>query len=82
MRAFVETMPAVPWTEVVDPETGHGRYRFIDPQVEEVFGYTPGELLSSPTTSSDSCTRTIASGRWRRATGATAPASRGISSTG
>ena len=43
---------------------------------------TPGELLSSPTTSSDSCTRTIASGRWRRATGATAPASRGISSTG
>ena len=31
MRAFVEMMPAVPWTEVVDPETGHGRYRFIGP---------------------------------------------------
>ena len=38
-------MPAVPWTEVVDPDTGRGRYTFIGPQVEMVFGYTPSELL-------------------------------------
>jgi PAS domain S-box-containing protein len=47
-RSVVETMPAVPWTEVVDPETGRGRYRFIGPQVEEVFGYTPEQLLMEP----------------------------------
>jgi adenylate cyclase len=47
-RSVVETMPAVPWTEVVDPDSGRGRFRFIGPQVEEVFGYTPDELLVEP----------------------------------
>ena len=47
-RSVVETMPAVPWTEVVDPATGRGRFTFIGPQVEEVFGYTSSELLSEP----------------------------------
>jgi PAS domain S-box-containing protein len=47
-RSVVETMPAVPWSEVVDPETGQGRYVFIGPQVESVFGYTPSELLMEP----------------------------------
>ncbi len=47
-RSVVEAMPAVPWTEVVDPDTGRGRFTFIGPQVEEVFGYTSTELLSEP----------------------------------
>jgi len=47
-RSIVETMPAVAWSEVVDADTGRGRYRFIGPQVEEVFGYTPDELLMEP----------------------------------
>jgi len=44
LRALIETMPAVPWSEVVDAATGMSRYRLIGPQVEEVFGYTPDEL--------------------------------------
>ena len=44
----VETMPAVPWTEVVDPASGRTRFTFIGPQVEEMFGYTSSELLSEP----------------------------------
>jgi PAS domain S-box-containing protein len=44
-RTLIETIPATPWTEVIDPETGRGRYRFIGRQVEEILGYTPGELL-------------------------------------
>jgi PAS domain S-box-containing protein len=48
MRAFVEAMPAVPWTEIVDPATDSARFAFIGPQVEEVFGYTSSELLAEP----------------------------------
>ena len=47
-RSIVETMPAVPWTEVVDPTSDRSRFTFIGPQVEEVFGYTSSELLSEP----------------------------------
>ena len=61
-RSVVEMMPAVPWTEVVDPRTGRGRFTFIGPQVEEVFGYSrrraalrAGSLLPA------ACTPTIAS---------------------
>lgn len=47
-RSIVETMPAVPWTEVTDPTTGSSRYVFIGPQVEDLFGYLPAELLMEP----------------------------------
>ena len=47
-RSIVETIPAVPWTEIVDPTTTRGRFTFIGPQVEAIFGYTASELLSEP----------------------------------
>lgn len=47
-RSIVEAMPAVPWIEVVDPAMDRGRFSFIGPQVEEVFGYTSSELLDEP----------------------------------
>jgi PAS domain S-box-containing protein len=47
-RSVVETMPAVPWTEIVDPATRKGRYSFIGPQTHEIFGYPPSELLTEP----------------------------------
>jgi len=49
-RAIVDTMPAVPWSEVVDPTSGISRYVFIGPQVEAVFGYLPDELMMEPET--------------------------------
>ncbi|HET6712334.1 MAG TPA: PAS domain-containing protein [Actinomycetota bacterium] len=48
LRSLVETMPATPWTEVMDPASGRGKYRFIGPQVQELFGYTPHELFTEP----------------------------------
>jgi len=47
-RSIVETMPAVPWTKIVDPTTSKGRFAFIGPQVEAIFGYSANELLSEP----------------------------------
>jgi adenylate cyclase len=47
-RSIVETMPAVPWSEVVDPISGLSRFVFIGPQVEAVFGYLPDELMMEP----------------------------------
>jgi PAS domain S-box-containing protein len=47
-RSVVESMPAVPWTEVVDPQSGASRYEFLGGQVGAVFGYTPEELQMEP----------------------------------
>jgi len=46
LRSLVEGLPAIPWTEVVDPATGHNRFTYIGPQSLDVFGYTPHELLA------------------------------------
>jgi PAS domain S-box-containing protein len=46
LRSLVEGLPAIPWTEVVDPATGHNRFTYIGPQSFDVFGYTPDELLA------------------------------------
>ncbi len=48
LRSLVETMPAAPWTEVIDPASGRGKYRFIGPQVQELLGYTPHEIFMEP----------------------------------
>lgn len=47
LRSLVETMPAAPWTEVMDA-SGRGKYRFIGPQAQELFGYSPHELFMEP----------------------------------
>jgi hypothetical protein len=47
-RSLVEGMPAVPWTEVVDTDTGRSRITYIGPQAVEMFGYTPEELVAEP----------------------------------
>ncbi|HVF07559.1 MAG TPA: PAS domain-containing protein, partial [Actinomycetota bacterium] len=47
-RSLVETMPAVPWVEAVDRESGSSRFTLIGPQVEELLGYTADELLAEP----------------------------------
>ena len=46
-RSLVETMPAVPWTEVAEPG-GPSRITYIGPQAERFFGYTAEELLGEP----------------------------------
>jgi PAS domain S-box-containing protein len=46
-RSLVETMPAVPWTEVAEPG-GPSRITYIGPQAEQFFGYTAEELLGEP----------------------------------
>jgi adenylate cyclase len=46
LRSVVETMPAVPWTETIDPRTGRGRYTYIGPEVEAMLGYTAHELIA------------------------------------
>jgi PAS domain S-box-containing protein len=43
-RLALEGTKAIPWTELVDPETGTERYTFIGPAALEVFGYRPDEL--------------------------------------
>ncbi len=47
-RSLVETMPAVPWIEAVDRETGTSRFTMIGPQVEDLLGYSGDELLAEP----------------------------------
>jgi PAS domain S-box-containing protein len=46
LRSIVETTPAVPWTEVIDPRTGRARFTYIGPGAEATFGYTAEELLA------------------------------------
>jgi adenylate cyclase len=45
-RSIVETAPAVPWTEVVDPRTGRARFTYIGPEAHAMFGYTAEELMA------------------------------------
>jgi PAS domain S-box-containing protein len=45
-RELAEQVPAIPWTEVVDTETGTSRYTFIGPQLKDVLGYEPAELIA------------------------------------
>ena len=47
-RSLVESMPAVPWIEAVDRDSGTSRFTLIGPQVEELLGYTGEELISEP----------------------------------
>ncbi len=47
-RGVVEGMPGIPWSQVVDPETGVERYTYIGPQCLEITGYTAAELLAEP----------------------------------
>jgi PAS domain S-box-containing protein len=48
LRDLVDHLPVIPWTEVDDPETGRSRITFIGPQVLDVYGYTPEELIAEP----------------------------------
>ena len=47
--ALLRSMPGVPWTELVDPGSGWRRYAYIGPQAQDLFGYTPEELIAEPT---------------------------------
>jgi PAS domain S-box-containing protein len=44
-RAAMQGAGAVAWTQTVDPDTRFERYTFIGPQVRELLGYTPEELI-------------------------------------
>jgi PAS domain S-box-containing protein len=44
-RQALEGMLAIPWSETIDPETGFERYTYIGPQVFDILGYTPEELM-------------------------------------
>jgi PAS domain S-box-containing protein len=44
-RTALEGVRAIPWTETIDPESGFERYTYIGPQVAELLGYTPEELM-------------------------------------
>jgi adenylate cyclase len=46
LRSIVETTPAVPWTEMIDPRTGRARFTYIGPEAQAVFGYTAEELMA------------------------------------
>jgi PAS domain S-box-containing protein len=47
-NALLEGMPAVAWTEVVDPESGWRRFAYMGPQANELLGYAPEELIAEP----------------------------------
>jgi PAS domain S-box-containing protein len=36
---------AIPWSEVIDPETGFEQYTYIGQQALDILGYTPEELM-------------------------------------
>ena len=42
----LEGVRAIPWTEEVHPDSGLERYRYIGPQVFELLGYSPDELIA------------------------------------
>jgi PAS domain S-box-containing protein len=44
-RSALEGVRAIPWTETIDPNTGFERYTYIGPQVFEILGYSPEELM-------------------------------------
>ena len=46
LRSIVETTPAVPWTEVIDPRTDRARFTYIGPEAHAMFGYTAEELIA------------------------------------
>jgi len=48
LRSLIDELPAVTWTETIDQRTGQERYRHISPQVVELLGYTPEELMAEP----------------------------------
>jgi len=47
-RELVEGMPAIPWTEVYDPESSSSRFLYVGPQVRGCLGYSPRELQDEP----------------------------------
>ncbi len=49
LRGLIDGIPAVTWTETIDPATGRERYLFISSQAIDVLGYTPEELMADPT---------------------------------
>jgi PAS domain S-box-containing protein len=47
-RTIVESMPAVAFVEVADPELGDERILYVGPQAESVFGWTAEDLVREP----------------------------------
>ena len=48
LLAVAEGIPAMPWTELVDPDTGWRRFTYLGPQVREFLGYEREELMAEP----------------------------------
>jgi diguanylate cyclase (GGDEF)-like protein/PAS domain S-box-containing protein len=44
-RALVERLPVIVYTSELGE---HGRWRYVSPQVEEIFGYSPEEWVADP----------------------------------
>jgi diguanylate cyclase (GGDEF)-like protein/PAS domain S-box-containing protein len=44
-RRLVERLPAIIYTAEMGE---HGRWRYVSPQVEKIFGYSPGEWMDNP----------------------------------
>ena len=44
-RQVLEGALAIPWSETIHPETGFEHYTYIGPQVFDILGYTPEELM-------------------------------------
>lgn len=43
--AVLDGALAIPWSEVIDPETGFEQYTYIGQQALDILGYTPEELM-------------------------------------
>jgi PAS domain S-box-containing protein len=48
LRQLVDGMPAIPWSHIVDPDSGWTRYLFMGKQCFELTGYTAEELIAEP----------------------------------
>jgi PAS domain S-box-containing protein len=48
LRDLIDGMPAIPWTNVVDADSGWTRYLFIGRRCLELTGYTADELMAEP----------------------------------